>query len=152
MTRCIWTPYSSNSNMAAVQKSSLAVVWALHPIVHTNSSKSTKFGTDVAEGILKWFSQDAWANGPSDQDGGQIQYGRRLKGIRSLLLSQMRYKYKLDVYFTFFDHRKLIGILTFYQDPPDSLNWIWPLSEKGFWLQIFNQMRYKWHVWCLFYV
>ena len=33
-----------------------------------------------------------------------------------------------------------------YQDPPNSLHSIWPLSEKGFWPQIFNQMRYKWCV------
>ena len=38
-----------------------------------NSSTSTKFGTDVAEGILKWFSQGARANGP---------WGRHLKGIQ----------------------------------------------------------------------
>ena len=54
MTRCIWTPYSSNSNMAAVQKKAVwPVVRALHLIVRANSSTSTKFGTDVAEGILK---------------------------------------------------------------------------------------------------
>ena len=70
--------------MAAVQKKAVwPVVRALHLIVRANSSTSTKFGTDVAEGILKWFSQGARANGPWDQDGSQIQYGHHLKGIRS---------------------------------------------------------------------
>ena len=39
-------------------------------------------GTDVAEGILKSLCQGPKANSPWDQDGGQIQYGRHLKGIR----------------------------------------------------------------------
>ena len=69
--------------MAAVQKKQFWLQYgALQPIVRANSSTCTKFGTDVAEGILKWFSQGARANVPWDQDGCQIQYGRRLKGIR----------------------------------------------------------------------
>ena len=69
--------------MAAVQKKAVwPVVRALHLIVRANSSTSTEFGTDVAEGILKWLSQGTRANGLWDQEGGQIQKGRRLKGIR----------------------------------------------------------------------
>ena len=59
---------------------------------------------DAAEGILKWFSQGAWANGPWDQYGVQIQYSHRLKGIRVSSGFSMVQKGITDIKFVFVSH------------------------------------------------